>query len=134
MVDEKEIVSKIEEFLVSSANSLNSNCLLVDSRGYFFLFEDDENKCEYFEDTHSLGEHFPHILDSMLTSWQRLFKSAIYEAVEDARKAFFDKYPNAIIAVYPNGEIFVTYSGDWSNSNRVAGLYELFEEVINGQN
>lgn len=130
MVDEREIVGKIEDFLVSSANSINSNCLLIDSRGYFFLFDDD--RCEFFENTYVLGDSFPHILDSMLTSWQKLFKSAIYEAVEDAKKAFFQKYPDAIIAIYPNGEIYVTYNGDWNSSDRVEGLYKLFEEVVNG--
>lgn len=129
MIDERTFVERVEQFLKEVAKKHGSNGIVISTDGYFFYRGNNNDDYVYYPDTNSVADSNPDIFNSMLSSVERLFSDAICAAVEDVRKAYFKKYPSALL--YLNGRgIMVTKNGDWNNAEVKETLFEIVKEVL----
>lgn len=129
MIDEKTFVERVEQFLKSVAKKHNATGIVISKDGYFFYYGDGDQDFVYYPNTKSIVDRHTDIFDSMLSPVERLFSDAICAAVEDVRKAYFQKYPSALL--YLNGRgIMVSKKGDWSDSDAKETLFEIVREVL----
>lgn len=128
MINERDVVERVERFLRQVAEKVGASGVVISKDGYFFYF-DGSDEPAWYEDTKRIVDENPDIFNSMLSSVERLFSDAICAAVEDVRKAYFQKYPNALL--YLNGRgILVTRNGNWDEAENKDGLFEIVREVL----
>jgi len=129
VIDEKEVVGRVEEFLRKVLEEENASGMVISKDGYFIFLDDSNENYLAFVDTKDLVDSYPKVFDSMFNGVERLFSDAICAAVEDVRKAYFEKYPSALLYLNREG-ICLTPCGDWKVSEEKESLFEIVKEVI----
>ena len=130
MISVRDIVSKVELFLRKVLEECGFDSLVISRDGYFFYRGE---QYLYYADALALVEAYPEVFDSNFSAWEKMFKSAICKAVDDARDAFFKKSPDALVCIEKDySQVLFSPRGTWEEDDieEKADLFEVLKETL----